>query len=315
MRPAGMVIIRAGLLQARLGHQLDHHLVVDSNKIGGKAGVGLAKVFFIDAGGKEVHPDCVMLDYAAFPQQRQALICQILQENGRVVCAELAARLQVSEHTIRRDLHELSREGFCKKVYGGAVLSLPEAGDYSQRKDKNRAIKLRIAQQCARLVKPGGTIFIDTGTTNLAMAEALPTELALTVVTNSPEIAAVLVKKPLYDVVILGGQVQRASGGCVGAAAVAQVQGMLFDQGFIGGCAMAPESGLTGFDYADCEFKKAVIKQCSEIIVGLTSDKIPAAARFVVAASSDIDVLVVEENISREYRVAFQQHDIRIYTV
>lgn len=79
-----------------------------------------------------------MLDYAAFPQQRQALICQILQENGRVVCAELAARLQVSEHTIRRDLHELSREGFCKKVYGGAVLSLPEAGDYSERKDKPR---------------------------------------------------------------------------------------------------------------------------------------------------------------------------------
>lgn len=79
-------------------------------------------------------------------------------------------------------------------MYGGAVLSLPEAGDYSERKDKNRAIKLRIAQQCARLVKPGGTIFIDTGTTNLAMAEALPAELALTVVTNSPEIAAVLVK-------------------------------------------------------------------------------------------------------------------------
>ncbi len=48
-----------------------------------------------------------------------------------------------------------------------------------------------------------------------------------------------------------------------------------------------------------------MIKQCSEIIVGLTSDKIPAVARFVVAASSDIDVLVVEENISREYRVAF----------
>ncbi len=91
-----------------------------------------------------------------------------------------------------------------KGVWRGGAESAG-SGDYSQRKDKNRAIKLRIAQQCARLVKPGGTIFIDTGTTNLAMAEALPTELALTVVTNSPEIAAVLVKKPLYDVVILGG--------------------------------------------------------------------------------------------------------------
>lgn len=77
-----------------------------------------------------------MLDYAAFPKQRQALICQILQENGRVVCAELASRLNVSEHTIRRDLHELSREGYCKKVYGGAVMTLPEAGDYSERKEK-----------------------------------------------------------------------------------------------------------------------------------------------------------------------------------
>ena len=120
-----------------------------------------------------------MLDYAAFPKQRQALICQILQENGRVVCAELASRLNVSEHTIRRDLHELSREGYCKKVYGGAVMTLPEAGDYSERKEKNTATKSRIAQKCAKLVKPGGCIFIDTGTTNLAMAEALPAELAL----------------------------------------------------------------------------------------------------------------------------------------
>ena len=69
-----------------------------------------------------------MLDYAAFPEQRQALIQQTLREQGRVVCAELARQLGVSEHTVRRDLHELSKEGLCKKVYGGAVLIVPDAG-------------------------------------------------------------------------------------------------------------------------------------------------------------------------------------------
>lgn len=78
---------------------------------------------------------------------------------------------------------------------------------------------------------------------------------------------------------------------------------------------MAPELGLTGFDYADCEFKKAVIRQCSEIIVGLTSDKIPAVARYVVADSSQIDVLVIEQSVSKQYADVFRECDIQIYPV
>ena len=78
---------------------------------------------------------------------------------------------------------------------------------------------------------------------------------------------------------------------------------------------MAPESGLTGFDYADCEFKKAVIQQCSEIIVGLTSNKIPAVARYIVAESHQIDILVVEESVSKQYADAFREYDIQIHAV
>ncbi len=81
-----------------------------------------------------------MLDYAAFPEQRQELIRQILRDQGRVVCVDLAAQMQVSEHTIRRDLHELSKEGVCKKVYGGAVLQIPEAGSFQSRKEQNHAV-------------------------------------------------------------------------------------------------------------------------------------------------------------------------------
>lgn len=253
-----------------------------------------------------------MLDYAAFPEQRQDLIRKILQESGRVVCTELATQMKVSEHTIRRDLHELSKEGLCKKVYGGAVLQLPDAGNFLSREPKNHAKKDMIAQKAATFIKPGGCIFIDTGTTNLALAKALPADLKVTIVTNSPAIAAELLRHPLCEVIMTGGQIQRASGGAVGATAARQIQGIIFDQAFIGGCAMDPEMGLTGFDFADCEFKKTVIAQSNQTIVALTTDKIPGVARFVVARTSDIDVLVVEASMNPDVLSAFATQDVRI---
>ncbi|MFE4112091.1 DeoR/GlpR family DNA-binding transcription regulator [Kosakonia sp. YIM B13611] len=256
-----------------------------------------------------------MLDYAAFPDQRQALIRQRLQAQGRVVCAELAVELQVSEHTIRRDLQELSKEGICKKVYGGAVLQLAAAGSFTERKEQDRAKKSIIAQRCVPLLKPGTCVFIDSGTTNLELAKALPPELNLTVVTNSPEIAAVACKHPRCEVIMLGGLVQNSTGGCVGGPAISQLNGIIFDQAFIGGCAMSPEMGLTGFDYADCEFKKAVIAQSNQVVVALTANKIPGVARYIVAASQQIDVLVVETDLGKAFYQAFSAENIEILTV
>lgn len=253
-----------------------------------------------------------MLDYAAFPEQRQARIRQILHKSGRVVCTELASQMNVSEHTIRRDLHELSKEGYCKKVYGGAVLQLPDAGNFLSREQKISAEKHTIAQKAATLVQADGCIFIDAGTTNLALAKALPADLNVTVVTNSPAIATELLRHPLCEVIITGGQIQRVSGGSVGATAAGQIQGIIFDQAFIGGCAMDPQMGLTGFDFADCEFKKAVIAQSNQTIVALTADKLPGVARFVVATCQDIDVLVVEEALEQGVVDAFAAQDIRI---
>ena len=130
--------------------------------------------------------------------------------------------------------------------------------------------------------------------------------------TNSPAIAAELLRHPMCEVIITGGQIQRTSGGAVGATAASQIQGIIFDQAFIGGCAMDPGMGLTGFDFADCEFKKAVISQSSQTIVALTTDKIPGVARFVVAKSSDIDVLVVEADMDGKVTEAFAAQDVRV---
>lgn len=256
-----------------------------------------------------------MLDYAAFPDQRQDLIRQILRDQGRVVCVELAQQMGVSEHTVRRDLHELSKEGICKKVYGGAVLQLPDAGTFATRKEQNLSTKDMIAQKCASLIKNQSCIFIDAGSTNLAMAQALPETLAITAVTNAPDIAAALLRYPHIEVIMLGGRMQKDTGGCVGNTAIEQLKNIRFDQAFIGGCAMSPEAGLTGFNFDDCEFKKAAIAQSSQIIVGLTAEKIPGIARFAVANCEAIDILVVEDKLNKDFYNAFVAENITILTI
>ena len=57
---------------------------------------------------------------------------------------------------------------------------------------------------------------------------------------------------------------------------------------------------------------KAVIAQSSQTIVALTTDKIPGVARFVVAKSRDIDVLVVEASLDNEAVAALAAQDVRV---
>ncbi len=78
---------------------------------------------------------------------------------------------------------------------------------------------------------------------------------------------------------------------------------------------MSPEAGLTGFNYADCEFKKVAMAQSNQVIVGLTADKIPAVARFSVAKCREISTLVVEEKLDKELLEAFEAEEITLITV
>ena len=254
-----------------------------------------------------------MLDYDAFPEQRQSLIRDLLRKDGRVVCAKLAQELKVSEHTIRRDLQELARDGVCKRVYGGAVGLSPASGSFAKRREQGQASKALLGLAGAQLIRDDSCVFIDAGTTNLAVARAIPPERSLTLVTNAPTIAAQAMNLPRCEVIMLGGRIQAQSGAALGATALRQVTDMHFDQCFLGACAVDPTHGLTAFDYEDAEFKRALARQSNELIVALTSDKIPSIARYKVVSCQEISILVTEHGIRQDQVAALiaQGVDVR----
>jgi len=237
-----------------------------------------------------------LLDYDVFPEQRQALIHQTLEEKGRVVCVDLAKQLGVSEHTIRRDLQELARRGLCKKVYGGAVSPPQEATNFLARSGHKLTEKNALARKCVQLIKEKSCVFLDTGTTHLAIAQALPDDITLTIVTNSPLIAAELIRVRQCEVILLGGKLNKEVGGILGSEPINQLRDIEFDLAFVGACAFDPQTGLTGFDYDDACFKKEIVKKGCQTVLALTAEKITSVARYKIAAPEDIDYIVVSSD-------------------
>lgn len=229
------------------------------------------------------------------PQERQQRIVQRLRSHGRVVAAELAVEFEVSEDSIRRDLRELAAQGLCKRVYGGA-LPLAPRGTLKQRAGENIARKQALARKAVTLVRAGQIVLMDASSTNTAIAAALPERLDLTVVTNAPDIAQVLMDKEGVEILLIGGRVDRRTGATMGAKALLDIQRVRADICFPGACAIDAQSGLWSFDNEEVQLKRAMIEASGATVVVATVDKLGVAATYHVADIEDVQHLVVEHD-------------------
>lgn len=55
------------------------------------------------------------------PEERRRVILDTVEREGKALATELAARLGISEDTVRRDLRELDSAGLLRRVHGGAL--------------------------------------------------------------------------------------------------------------------------------------------------------------------------------------------------
>src|SRR5690348_456709 len=108
------------------------------------------------------------------PEERRERIASMVRDASRASVDELAATLDISHETIRRDLAFLSARGIVRKVHGGAVdFRTALESPLHDRRSAARIEKLRIARRAAQLFRPGDSILIDSGTTTGYFAQEL----------------------------------------------------------------------------------------------------------------------------------------------
>ncbi len=234
-----------------------------------------------------------------FQSERQREIVSITLEKGRVEVADLADRFGVTTETVRRDLSDLQTQQILRRVHGGAV-PWQEVGFeplLSVRNDLHDSEKRRLAQRALEELPVGGSIIIDSGSTLLRLAAAIPATCELRVVTNSIAIAQVLAEHRSGEVVVIGGQVRKNTLAMVDAEAVASVERMRVHTLFISSDAFTPETGLTTPYPEEAALKSTMIRAANRVVAMVDHSKVGRDEFIRFARWSDVDMLITNHEV------------------
>jgi DeoR family fructose operon transcriptional repressor len=249
--------------------------------------------------------------YAAERQQR---ILETARGEGRVEVTRLAEALAVTTETVRRDLTTLERQGLLRRVHGGAI-PLDRLGfepGVATRDAVMMAEKERIAKAALEELPLDGAILLDAGTTTARLADALPADRDLTVVTNSLPIAMKLSVRPNLTLHFLGGRVRGRTLAAVDVWAMRALEETFVDVAFLGTNGFSVERGLTTPDPTEAAVKKAMISAARRSVGLADHTKFGNDAMMRFGSLEDLDTLITDTGLDAELIGVIESTGVRV---
>nr|WP_297429926.1 DeoR/GlpR family DNA-binding transcription regulator [uncultured Actinotalea sp.] len=237
-----------------------------------------------------------------YATERQQQILDLARRDGRVEVKELAESLDVTTETVRRDLTVLERRGLVRRTHGGAIpverLGFEPA--VPDREGRMAGQKERIAKAALDEVPDGGAVLLDAGTTTVRLAELLPNDRELTVVTHALPVATVLATRPNVTLHLLGGTVRGRTLAAVGAWTEQALRDIYADVAFVGTNGITVEHGLTTPDLGEAAVKRAIVHAARRVVVLADHTKFGRSDLAHVAPLSAVDTVVTDTDLEPE---------------
>jgi DeoR/GlpR family transcriptional regulator of sugar metabolism len=197
-------------------------------------------------------------------EERHARILRDIKVNPALRVVHLAKAFGVTTETIRRDLDALSADGRLSRTYGGAAAAPGREPAFHERQSRYVDERSRIGARAAELISPGDTLMIDSGSTTLHFVRHLVSFCDdLTVVTNSPAIAATAAANGTIRALLCPGEYDPREGGVFGAHAIEFLQRMRVNRAVIGASGLI-EDGPTEALPAAASVKRTMLACADE---------------------------------------------------
>ncbi|MEI5099881.1 DeoR/GlpR family DNA-binding transcription regulator [Streptomyces sp. PmtG] len=233
-------------------------------------------------------------------EERQRQIVRTARRSGSVDVSALAVELGVAKETVRRDLRALEDHGLVRRTHGGAypVESSGFETTLAFRTTMHVPEKRRVAAAAAQLLGDAETVFVDEGFTPQLIAEALPRNRELTVLTASLTTAGALATAEHITVLLLGGRVRAGTLATVDHWTTRMLAGFVIDLAYIGANGISREHGLTTPDPAVSEVKAQALRASRRAVFTGVHTKFGAASFCRFAGIGDLETIVTSTRLS-----------------
>jgi DeoR family transcriptional regulator of aga operon len=240
--------------------------------------------------------------------QRRLQISELVRQNGSVQVTTLAQQFDVSMQTVRKDLRYLAERGVMARAYGGAIDSKLVGGSpaeplYEVKRTAHLEEKRRVGRRAAAMVKAGDTIAIDSGTTSVQLAEALP-NIEATVVTNDFGVLVALAPKSNIHIVMLGGELRRKNMAFYGGLSVEALDALHVDWLFLGVDGFDLERGITTHHEPEARLNRKMAEAARSIVAITDSSKFGKICLHSIISIAELDTLITDTGVPDEIRQA-----------
>lgn len=256
---------------------------------------------------------------APIPAERQALVIEFIRREGVASIHRIAAEINVSPSTVRRDLDELTERGHIVRTHGGAIYQSHHRTTFEPTREIAETIsapaKAAIGRHAATLVGDGQSVLFDSSSTVLEAARAIARQgTRITAVTNDLGIARLLASIDGIKLIVPGGTLRPDSLTLTGEPGLSLLASLKADIAFIG------VHSLAGLEPSDTSLevvavKRALIGAAQRNVLLADSTKFESPAFCTICPIERFQQLVVDDQLAAADRAALEERGVAVTAV
>ena len=231
-------------------------------------------------------------------------LLQIIEKRRTVSIKALAALMNVSELTIRRDIRAMEEKNLVRNIRGTVFFNREQMDDHyllSVATNQHTKEKKAIGAYAASLSRPGELVIIDNGSTTEQLAAAIPPSAEITVLCYNMNVLNNLYRKPRVSLIFCGGYFHPQTLMFECQESLEIIKRTRANKVFVSAAGVHEMLGVTCVSEYELANKREIIKAGAERILLIDSSKFGVITSCFVSDITSFEMIITDKGLSQHW--------------